>query len=222
MLRPSRIFCAFMVLMLLSACGPTPTATRVPTPRPRITVVPSATVAVSATETPVPTPLPLTCPAGYTLHVDARMGFSACHPEGWLVSTREDPEFELLRATFSPPEDSKGAGLRFIAVSTTPALPIFTDEEFLQEIDNWLQQEYYRRLLTRPHIVWVDQHKAVDAAYEATVVLGREVVDVTRWVTALRAHGQRWFIDVAGRTQYRGELERIRAQFLAHFRVVPS
>jgi hypothetical protein len=150
------------------------------------------------------------------------MGFSACYPEGWLLSTSEDPEFELLRVTFSPPQNSKGAGLRFITVSTTPALPIFTAEEFLQEIDNWLQQEYYQRLLTQPHIVLVDEHNAVDAAYETRVVLGREVVDVTRWVTALRAHGRRWFIDVAGRTQYREEIEGIRAQFLTHFRVVPS
>jgi hypothetical protein len=150
------------------------------------------------------------------------MGFSACYPEGWLVSTSEDPSSELMRVAFNPPEGSRGAGLRFISVSTTPALPAFTDEEFLQEIDDWLQQEYYQRLLTQPHIILVDEHRAVDAAYEARVVLGREVVDMTRWVTALRAHDQRWFIDVAGRTQYREELERIRAQFLAYFLISPS
>jgi hypothetical protein len=220
--RPTAMLYALIMLMLLSACAPAPTATRVPTSRPRITVLQSPTLAVSVTETPEPTPLPLTCPAGYSLHADARMGFSACYPEGWLVLTQEDPEVELVRVAFNPPEGSRGAGLRFIPVSTTPALPVFTDEEFLQEIDNWLQLEYYQRLLTQPQIILLDQHKAVDAAYETRVVLGREVVDVTRWVTALRAHDRRWFIEVAGRTQYREELERIRAQFLAYFRIVPS
>jgi hypothetical protein len=222
MLRPTRIRCALIMLVLLGACAPAPTATRVPTSPPKITVLPSSTPAVQATDTPAPTPAPLNCPVGYSLHVEAAMGFSACYPEGWLIVTSEDPQSELMRVTFNPPQGSRGAELRFISVSTTPALPAFTDEEFLQQIDNWLQQEYYERLLTQPHIILVDEHRAVDAAYEARVVLGREVVDMTRWVTALRAHDRRWFVDVAGRTQYRDELEHIRAQFLAYFRISPS
>jgi hypothetical protein len=53
------------------------------------------------------------------------------------------------------------------------------------------------------------------------VVLGREVVDITRWVTAFRAHRKRWFIDVTGRTEYRDDIEGIRGQFLAHLKVLP-
>jgi hypothetical protein len=126
-----------------------------------------------------------------------------------------------MRVDFTAPPGSQGAGLRFIAVSTSPALQDWTDEEFLQDIDNWLRQEFYQRLLAQPHIVMVDEHRAVNAAYEARVVLGREVVEITRWVTAFRAHGKRWFIDVTGRTEYRDDIEGIRGQFLAHLKVLP-
>jgi hypothetical protein len=156
------------------------------------------------------------------MHVDGKVGFAACYPEDWLVAKQEDRAAELVRVTFSPPSGAEGAGLRYVSVSTSPAFADGTAEDFVQEINNWLRQEYYRRLLSPPGFLTIDGHKAVDAAYESQVVLGRQVADITRWVTAFRAHDQRWFIDVAGRSESRDELERIRAQFLAHFRVLPT
>jgi hypothetical protein len=157
------------------------------------------------------------------MYVDYEAGFVACYPTNWVVVTqREGADSDLTKVTFSPAAGAAGAGLRYVSVTTTPALEDFTDEEFLQEINNLLREEYYRRLLAEPRFVTVDQRRAVDAAYEARVVLGRQVVDLTRWVTAFRANDRRWFIDFAGRTESRGELERIRAQFLVHFRVLPE
>jgi hypothetical protein len=156
------------------------------------------------------------------MYVDSQVGFVACYPMGWVVSKQEEADTELSRVTFSPAAGAAGSGLRYASVAASPALAEFTDEDFLQDMDNWLRQEYYRRLLTTPRLITVDEHRAVDASYEAQVILGRQVVDVTRWVTVFRAHDQRWFLDFAGRTEFRDELERIRAQFLVHFRVLPE
>ena len=210
-----------VITVLLAGCSsagtpvPTPTRTVEPTPLPNLTQVllPTATLATVRT--------PLLCPTGYTTYLDNDLGLSSCYPQGWVVSRSQDQENEVVRVSFSPPAGTTGAGLRFVSVTVSPAMPFFTDQGFLQEISNWLLLEYYDRMLFEPQIVLVDDHKAVEVAYEARVVLGREVARVTRWVTALRAHDRRWFIDVAGRTQYRDELERLRAQFLAHFHVAP-
>lgn len=221
--RRSIIFCLMIMAILLIACSPAITPATMPAPTARLTLtrMPSPTPVASPTATVAVAPTPMTCPAGYSLHVDDEMGFYGCYPSDWSVSRLEYPDSEFMRVDFSAPAGSRGAGLRFIAVSTSPALQDWTDEEFLQDIDNWLRQEYYQRLLVQPHIDMVNEHRAVDAAYEARVVLGREVVEITRWVTAFRAHGRRWFIDVAGRTEYRDEVERIRGQFLAHLLIVP-
>ncbi len=221
---PRRLgLCAIITAALLIACAPaiTPATTPAPTARPTHTRMPSPAPVATPTATVSVVPTPVVCPAGYSLHVNDQMGFYACYPSDWLVSKREYPDSELLRVDFSAPAGSRGAGLRFIAVSSSPALEEWTDDEFLQDIDNWLRQEFYQRLLEQPHLDMVDEHRAVDAAYEARVVMGREVVDITRWVTAFRAHDKRWFIDVTGRTEYRDEVERIRGQFLAHLLIVP-
>ena len=203
-----------VILVVLSACvpSPMPTPTLVHTP----TVVPSPT----ATAQPVATALP--CPFDYHLRVDAEMGFSACYPVGWSVSKRYNPDTGVTRMDFTAPADTDTrARLRFASVSVLPAAPFSSDEEFLREINNWLRQEYYRRLLTRPDLIEVDGRKAVDAGYEAVVVFGREVVEVTRWVTAFLVEDQQWFIEVAGRSQYREELEEIHSKFLSHFLLLP-
>ncbi len=211
----SRLWGMFVILILLGACAPAaptiqipvPTASRTPTAVPSPTAV--ATV-----------PVPAECANGYRLYVNRDMGFSACYPDGWLIIGREDRENELKQVTFAAPAGTEGAGLRSLSVAVTPVIAGYSDADFLQEIDNWLLQEYYDRLLTQPQIIDLDAHKAVDAAYEARVVLGREVVEVIRWVTALRAHDQRWFIDFVGRSQYRDDLETIRGQFLSSLRIL--
>jgi hypothetical protein len=68
----------------------------------------------------------------------------------------------------------------------------------------------------------VDGHRAADAAYEAKVPLGKEVVDVIRWVTVLSVGERQWFIDVAGLAEDRVELDHIRGQFLAHLHILDA
>jgi len=211
----SRLLGISVILILLGAC--VPSAPTVQTPVPTVlhtsTAVPSPTAVVTVS-------VPAECANGYRQYVNNDMGFSACYPDGWLIIGREDRENELKLLTFAAPAGTEGAGLRSLSVTVTPVIAGYSDVDFLQEIDNWLLQEYYDRLLTRPQIIDLDAHKAVDAAFEARVVLGREVVEVTRWVTALRAHDQRWFIDFVGRSQYRDQLEVIRAQFLSSLRIL--
>jgi len=211
----SRLLGISVILILLGACvASAPTVqTPVPTASHTSTAVPSPTAVVTVS-------VPAECANGYRQYVNNDMGFSACYPDGWLIIGREDRENELKLLTFVAPAGTEGAGLRSLSVTVTPVIAGYSDVDFLQEIDNWLLQEYYDRLLTRPQIIDLDAHKAVDAAFEARVVLGREVVEVTRWVTALRAHDQRWFIDFVGRSQYRDQLEVIRAQFLSSLRIL--
>ena len=214
----SNSICILAMLLIVSACAPSAT----PAPAATPTLPPTPTAVVSPTASPVPGTTPLPCPSGYGLHVDADMGLSACYPTGWAISKRVDHETELTRVDFTAPapDSSTRAGLRFISVSVSPAIPVSSDTDFLREINNWLIQEYYRRLLHRPDIIEVDGRKAVDAGYEATVVLGREVVEVTRWVTVFRVEDRQWFIEVAGRSQYRDELEEIRNQVLSGFHLL--
>jgi hypothetical protein len=211
----SRLKGIFVILILVGAC--VPVAPTIETPVPTASHTPTALPSPTAVAT---SPIPAECPVGYSLYTNNNMGFSACYPDGWLVIGREDPENELKLVTFVAPAGTEGAGLRSVSVTVTPVIAGYSDADFLQEIDNWLLQEYYDRLLSRPQIIDLDAHKAVDAGYEARVVLGREVVEVTRWVTALRAHDQRWFIDSVGRSQHRDELETIRAQFLSSLHIL--
>jgi hypothetical protein len=206
-----------VILVVLSACVPSPMPTPVSTP----TLVHTPTVVPSPTATAQPAATALPCPLDYHLHVDAGMGFSACYPTGWSISKRYNPDTGVTRMDFTAPADTNTrAGLRFASVSVSPAAPFSSDEEFVREINNWLLQEYYRRLLTYPDIIEVDGRKAVDAGYEAAVVLGREVVEVTRWVTAFWVEDRQWFIEVAGRSQYREELEEIHSKLLSHFHLL--
>ncbi len=197
--------CLLALLLLPSACDRPPKLTPTFTP----------------TIAPYPAPTPLPCPDGYKLYADNEMGFSACFPLDWVLSKKRDPENRLTRVSFNAPAGTTGAGLRFISVSVSPAVPASSEEQVLQEMNNWLLQEYYQALLTRPRFILVDGRRSVDAGYEATVVLGREAVKVTRWVTILLAEDQQWFVDVAGRSEYRDELEQLRSQFLSSFHLLP-
>jgi len=213
--RPT-IAVALCVLLVLAACGPATAPTSAPT---MAVDTPTPPPSPTASATPVSGGVDGGCPAGYTLYGGSDLAFSACYPQGWVVSSQRDAENEFTRVTFSPPSGVEGAGLRFVSVSTQPAIAGYTDQDFIQEIDNWLMQEYYDRLLLNPQITEVGGYRAVDAAYEARIALQRRVLDLTRWVTALRANDQRWFIEVAGQTQNRDELERMRARFLTSFHV---
>jgi hypothetical protein len=105
-------------------------------------------------------------------------------------------------------------------VTVSAATPGLSDQEFRESITHWLEQEYYDRLLSVPRTILVDGHRAVDAAYEVQVPLGKEVVDVIRWVTVLSVGERQWFIDVAGLAENRAELEQIRGQFLAQLHIL--
>lgn len=214
----SKHVCILAIVVLLSACAPTAPTIRMPSP----TLLHTPTALSSSTTTPQPAATALPCLPGYGLHVDIQMGFSACYPTGWSISRRQDlgPALTHVDFTAPAPDSSTRAGLRFVSVSVSPAIPVSSDAEFLREINNWLIQEYHQRLLRRPDRIEVDGWKAVDAGYEATVVFGREVVEVTRWVTVLRVEDQQWFIEVAGRSQYREELDRIRSQLLSRFHLL--
>jgi hypothetical protein len=215
--RRSQMVLLLSATLMIGACAPSVA----PTSAPTLPAVDTPTLPPSPS--PSVTPLsPATlepCPTGYTRYGGSEIAFSACYPEGWVVSAKRDVENEFTQVTFSPPADAVGAGLRFISVSAQPAAQGASDQDFIQEINNWLLQEYYDRLLLNPQLTEVDGYRGVDAAYEVRIVLQRRVVDLTRWITALRANGQSWFIEVAGRTEYRDELERMRAHFLTSFHV---
>nr|MBC7245197.1 hypothetical protein [Chloroflexota bacterium] len=214
----SILACLLAILVLMSACSPLVMPT--PTPVPIPPAMPSPTVPATTTAAK-PVLTPSVCPLGYALYSDHVMGFFACYPDGWLIAKKEDPDAQLIMVSFNAPAGTKDAGLRFISVSTSPAITDYSDEDFLREITHWLTQEYYEQFLIYPQTVLIDDRKAVEAVYSARVVLGREVVEVTRWISAFQSYGQRWFIEVAGRAEYRNELEQIHAQFLAHLRVFP-
>jgi hypothetical protein len=215
--RPSRAVLVLSAVLILAACAPSVA----PTSTPGLPVADTPTLPPSPTPSATPvSPRTLEpCPVGYTRYGGSDIAFSACYPEGWVVSAKRDAENEFTQVTFSPPAGAEGAGLRFVSVSVQPAFENYTDEDFFQEIDNWLLLEYYDRLLVSPQLTEVDGRRAVHAAYEARIVLQRRVVDLTRWITALRANDLRWFIEVAGRTENRDELERMRAHFLASFHI---
>lgn len=219
--RPSRAVLILSAVLVLAACAPAAAPTRTATlpaaDTPTALPSPSTTVPTRATPESALTLGP--CPTGYTRYGGSEIAFSACYPKGWVVSAKWDVENEWTQLTFSPPAEVEGAGLRFISVTVQPASETDTDQDFLQEIENWLLLEYYDRLLLNPQVTEVDGYRAVDAAYEVRLVLQRRVVDLTRWITALRANDLHWFIEVAGRTENRDELERLRGQFLASLHV---
>jgi len=219
--RLALVLCT-MVVLAASACAPAATPTVVPEPTHPATPspVPSPTTLPLVTPTPYPPLETLACPIEYTRYVARDLGFAACYPTGWIITRQEDTENSLTRVNFLAPQGSRGAGLRALSVTTRPAVPGLTDDDFINEINHWLLQEYYDQLLARPRIIDVAGHRAVDAAYRAKVTLGREVVDVTRWVTVLTVGQRRWFVDLVGRTEYRAELEHIRGQFLAHLHIL--
>ncbi len=148
------------------------------------------------------------------------MQFSACYPEGWSIARGEDGDASSIRLSFLAPAGSRGAGLRLISVSLSPALVLDSEEDFVHHVAQWMLQEYYRTLLSHPDIIRVDGRKAVDVGYDAPVVLGREVVEVTRWLTVFQVEDQQWTIQVTGRSQYRDELDEIRGHVLAHFHLL--
>ena len=224
MKHPFKLTCLLAMLALLSACAPSV----VPTPMPQPTA--SATFRASFTPmpgTPAPVPSPtigaLPCPPGYGLHVDTPIGFSACYPAGWLVWKQEDEINALQRVDFTVPMPDNGTrtGLRFVSITVSPGTIGSNEDEFLQSIAKWLTQEPQQEWLARPQMIRVDGWRAVDAGYEGTVVFGREVVGVTRWVTAFWANDKQWIIEVVGRSDYRQELEEIHNQFLPYFHLLP-
>lgn len=174
-----------------------------------------STTAAGSTELAAAEP----CPTGYTRHSDREMAFSACYPSGWSVNTAAD--LGGARVTFSAPTEdgSSRSSLRFISVSASPGDSAQSDEQLLSTMNRWLEEQYIRELLTVPHLVAVGGHTAVETGYEARAVFGREVVSVTRWVTSLVYGGQQWFVEVAGRSAFRSELEVIRSLFLSHLRL---
>jgi len=218
----NKLALVLVAIIGLSACSPAATPSAVP--RPTQAVTPG--VAISPTSLPPVTPTPhppleaLACPLEYTRYVAWDLHFAACYPTGWTLTTQQEPEIELRRLTFSAPAGATGVELRSVVVTVSAAMPGLDDQDFLQDLTHWLKQEYYDHLLSGPQIVLVDGHRAVDATYEAQVPLGREIVDVIRWVTVLSVGERQWFIDVAGLAEDRAELEYIRGQFLAHLHIL--
>jgi hypothetical protein len=89
-------------------------------------------------------------------------------------------------------------------------------------MDKALRIEYQDQLKVGPHVIVLDGRRAVDASYDAPVVLGREVLSMAAWMTIFVARGQQWAIEVVGPSEYREELGQIRDQFLAQFHVLAA
>ncbi len=155
--------------------------------------------------------------------MNAHVGFSACYPSKWIPSLREDLDQANQWVEFIAPtaEGNARTELRFISVSMSPATPGSTDEEFLQGISKWLTTEHQDRVRVYPQAITVDGRKSVDTNYEGTVVLGKAVVKLSTWTTALLGNGRQWYIEVVGRSEYEQELEEIHRQFLSHFHLLP-
>jgi hypothetical protein len=209
MKRPIRALLTLAFWCFVAACDRPPTST----PTPTVSFAPTASPAPTATLAPA------SCAAPYQHYRSSSVGFNACYPVEWMALEQPVDEPGVRRVSFQPPPGAEGAGLRFVAVAVSPATAGLAEEEFLQQVDNWLRQEFYRALLSRPHFEQVGARRAVSAGYEATVVLGRQAVPITRWITVLRSDSEQWFIEVAGRSEFRQELESIRAAFLQSFRL---
>gem|GEM_PF-1636693 len=204
---------------------PTTAARPTDTARPTATSVPTATPMPTATPIPAATPSPtaLSCSAGYDLHTNAQLGFSACYPTGWVVSQHEDQEHAMRGVSFVPPtmDADTGVGFKIITVSISPGITGSNEEEILKAIALQLIRKYEKVLLGWPYDVLVDGRKAVEANYEITTLSGSEVMKVTGWEATFVASGRQWTISVAGRSEYRAELEDIHNQFLSHFHLLP-
>jgi hypothetical protein len=109
--------------------------------------LPTSTPAIGPTASPGPTPTltPAGCGARYQVYQSSSAGFSACYPVEWLASEKAVDENGVRRVSFQPKPGAEGAGLRFVTVAVSPATAGLTEEEFLQQVDNWLRQEFYRR-----------------------------------------------------------------------------
>lgn len=206
------LFCFLLVMLLLSACAPAPAPTQTPTHTP---------TQVPATPTATPEAGSSPCPTDYVSRVDTRMGFSACYPVGWAFTEFEDPENQMKRINFIAPASASStrSELKFISVSVVPRSGESSDEALLKTIAKWLDEEYPQGLITSA--VWVDEQEAIEVTHEGTLILGREVLEVTRWMTVFVADDQEWEIEVAGRSDYRQELEQVHDQFLARFHILP-
>ncbi len=199
------LICILVLLAGLSACVPShaPTSTHAPpTPTATATTAPTAS----------------TCPAGYDPHVDTLIGFSACYPAGWVRSQREDRENQTRWVDYATPASGTGSELKFVSVRVAPRMADSTDDALLKTVAKWLTQEFPQGLITSALLV--DGQEAIEVRHEATLVLGREVLGVTAWTAVFLARDQQWEIEVAGRSEFREELERIHDQFLPHFLIL--
>ena len=151
------------------------------------------------------------------------MGFSACYPAGWLVAEHEDPEQATRWVDLDEPtsDRSTGEGLKLISVRVSPNLTGSIGEEFLNAAAIALIDKYSGVLVGWPRVVEVDGREAVAANYEHTVPYQTGPVEVVGWETVLLADEQQWTIEVAGRREYREELEGIHNEFLSHLDIAP-
>ena len=205
---------------LTAAAGPTDTPATTATPVP--------------TDTPPPTATPLPCPAGYAYHLDAKTGFSACYPTGWVVAEYEDPEQMIRWASFDSPtmDADTGAGFKMITVTASPN-SASSEEEALRIATEELTETFGQVFVSPPEELVVDGRRAIQAHYEIHLAFGdvqeedledielAEIPLTTWWETVFVTDERQWTILIAGRSEYLAELEDIRSQFLSEFHVLP-
>ncbi len=203
MLWRVKVACLLAALGLIIACS------KPPVPMP--------------TSTPYPSPITtVSCPAGYELHVDRQMGFSACYPADWVIVNGRGEGNALRWMGFaSPGSDLKtGEELRLVVVKVSPPM-IEPGAGFLEAIEELLSAEYGQRLLGSPYRILVDGREAVEVSYiELPAVFEGGPLKLGGWTATFLADGKQWVIEVFGRSGYRTELVGIHGQFLAHFQVL--
>jgi hypothetical protein len=166
------------------------------------------------------------CPDGYDFHVDTNVGFSVCYPAGWVISEFEEPEESRTIFVFdSPSMDAQtGAGFKMIVVQISPNTAS-SEEEALTIAAEQLTENFGEVLLDPPHDVTLDGRRAVEATFEILLAFGEEeaeeIIESFWWETVSVTDDKQWVIRLAGRSEYRQELEAIHGELLSHFHVLP-
>jgi hypothetical protein len=184
----------------------------------------NATAEPSPSPTPTVAPVSLACPSHYEEHLDVPHGYSMCFPVGWLKDEDLDTERGVFWQFFSSPVtgDTLKDFMR-ITVGIIPGIqgvPGPSDDEFVRIVAEWVTDNH-QQALAEPKAVLISGHKAVEFAYEGKDVFGGELQRLTGWSAWLATSDRMFFIEVAGYSERRVEIERLYREMIPRFVILP-
>lgn len=215
------------MLLLLAACTTQPSPTPAPTAitQPTLTSAPTVTAppASAPTATPEPTLATTSCPAGYARHIDAEIGFSACYPEGWQVSTEEDPDSEAIAVLFMAAVEEPDPSTSQILVQI---VPLSTDKSEAEVLEQFAMELMNRRARTGQEVVpiqaiGIDGRPAAEDSQTGSMSAGGQTAQITAWIAGFPANQKMWYITVSGASEPAGEVEAMYREFLSQFHLLP-